>query len=80
MLKYGREVTSMKRNIGTLDRVIRVIVAILIAALYYAGKIDGTPAIVLGAVALVFALTSLIGMCPAYLTLGLSTCKEEEKP
>jgi Inner membrane protein YgaP-like, transmembrane domain len=80
MLKYGPEVTSMKRNVGTLDRAIRLAVAIVIAALYYAGRIDGTLAIVLGIVALVFVLTSLIGMCPAYLTLGLSTCKEEGKP
>ena len=70
----------MKTNIGTLDRTIRVIVAILIAALYYAGKIDGTLAIILGVIALIFVLTSLVGICPAYLTFGLSTCKDEGKP
>ena len=69
----------MKKNMGTLDRTIRIIVAIVIAALYYTGQISGTLAIVLGIVALVFVLTSLVGTCPAYLPFGLSTCKEQSK-
>ena len=69
----------MKRNMGTLDRTIRIIVAVVIAALYYSGQISGTLAIVLGVIALVFVLTSLVGTCPAYLAFGLSTCKEESK-
>ncbi|MFZ1908312.1 MAG: DUF2892 domain-containing protein [Burkholderiales bacterium] len=69
----------MKKNMGTLDRTIRIIVAIVIAALYYTGQISGTLAIVLGIVALVFVLTSLVGTCPAYLPFGLSTCKEHSK-
>ena len=69
----------MKRNMGTLDRTIRIIVAVVIAALYYSGQISGTLAIVLGVIALVFVLTSLVGTCPAYLPFGLSTCKQEGK-
>jgi len=68
----------MKKNMGVLDRTIRVIVAVVIAALYFTGQISGTLAIVLGIIAVIFLLTSLVGTCPAYLPFGLSTCKEGE--
>jgi len=68
----------MKKNMGALDRTIRVIVAVIIAALYYTGQISGTLAIILGIIALVFVLTSLVGICPAYLPFGLSSRKEEK--
>ena len=53
--------------------------AVVIAVLYYTGVISGTLAIVLGIIALVFVLTSLVGICPAYLPFGLSSCKTESK-
>lgn len=65
----------MTKNMGTVDRVIRVVLALAIAVLYYTGKISGTLAIVLGVVAIVFVLTSLAGRCPGYLPFGLSTRK-----
>jgi len=68
----------MKKNMGVLDRTIRVIVAVVIAALYFTGQISGTLAIVLGIIAVIFLLTSLVGTCPAYLPFGLSTCKVSE--
>lgn len=67
----------MKKNMGTVDRVIRILIAAIIAALYYFGQISGTLAIVLGIVALAFLLTSLIGWCPAYLPFHISTCKHK---
>ena len=63
----------MKKNIGTIDRVIRVGMAITVAVLYFTGQISGTAAIILGILAVVFALTSLVGTCPLYLPFGLST-------
>ncbi len=66
----------MKPNMGTTDRIIRIAVAILIGALYFAGKISGTLAIVLGIVAVVFLLTSLVGTCPLYMPFGISTRKQ----
>ncbi len=63
----------MKKNMGSLDRVLRVAAAVLVAVLYFTGVISGTVAIVLGIVAAVFILTSLVGTCPAYLPFGLST-------
>jgi hypothetical protein len=66
----------MKMNMGTVDKAIRVIVAIVIGVLYFTGQITGTAAIILGVLAVVFLLTSLIGTCPLYLPLGLSTKKD----
>ncbi len=67
----------MKANMGTLDKAIRILVAIVIAALYFMGQISGTIAIVLGVLAVIFVLTSLISFCPLYLPLGLSTRPKE---
>jgi hypothetical protein len=66
----------MKKNMGTVDKAIRVIVAIVIGVLYFTGQITGTAAIILGVLAVVFLLTSLIGTCPLYLPVGLSTKKD----
>ena len=65
----------MKQNMGTIDRVVRLIAAAVIAALYFTGQISGTLAIVLGIAAVIFLATSLIGWCPAYLPIKLSTKK-----
>jgi len=62
---------------GTIDRIIRVLVAIVIAVLYFNGKISGTLGIVLLVVAGIFLLTSIFRFCPAYLPLGIKTCKDK---
>ena len=66
----------MTLNMGAGDRVIRALVAIGIAALYVNGRINGTTALVLGIVAIVFLVTSSIGVCPAYLPFGISSRKK----
>jgi hypothetical protein len=66
----------MKANMGTLDRVVRTVVALAIGALYFTGKISGTVAAVLGFFAVVFLITSLVSRCPLYVPLGLNTRKE----
>jgi hypothetical protein len=66
----------MKKNMGTVDRVLRTIIAIGIGVLYYTGRIGGTLAIVLGVVAVAFLITSFVSWCPAYCPLGISTCKK----
>ena len=63
----------MKKNMGTADRVIRLIVAAIIAALYFANVISGVTATVLLVLAGIFILTSFISFCPLYLPFGLST-------
>jgi len=65
----------MKLNMGSLDRAIRVAIALIIAALYFTEQITGIVAIILGIVAIVFLLTSVIGWCPGYLPFRISTRK-----
>jgi len=67
----------MKKNMGTADRIIRVIIAAIIAVLYFTGIIPGTPGVILLILAVVFVLTSLISFCPLYAPFGLSTCKNK---
>lgn len=64
----------MKKNMGSVDRIIRVIVAVVMAALYFTGTVTGTLGIVLLVLAVVFVLTSLMSFCPLYAIVGLSTC------
>lgn len=68
----------MKANMGTADKIIRIIVAIAIAGMYFANLISGTIAIVLLVIAGIFILTSFISFCPLYLPFGLSTRKKSE--
>lgn len=60
---------------GSTDKAIRLGIAALIAVLFFTKVISGTVAIVLGIVALVFALTSLVNFCTLYSVLGINTCK-----
>lgn len=64
----------MKKNIGTIDKVVRVTIAAIIAILFFTNVITGTLGIVLLFLAGVFALTSLINFWPIYRIFGLSTC------
>lgn len=65
----------MKTNMGSLDKAIRIIIAIIIAGLYYADQITGPAAIVLLILAGIFILTSFIGTCPLYMPFGINTKK-----
>lgn len=66
----------MKKNMGTLDKVLRVVIAIVIGVLTFLELIPGVLGIVLGVLALVFVLTSFLSFCPLYLPFGISTCKK----
>jgi len=68
----------MKKNMGVVDKVIRLVVVAIIVALYFAGQITGTAAIILGIVAVAFLVTSLIGWCPTYALFGISTQKADK--
>ncbi len=63
----------MIKNMGNVDRMARLAIVVVIAVLYFTGTITGTLAIILGILAVVFLATSLIGWCPLYRVLGLST-------
>jgi hypothetical protein len=68
------------KNMGGVDRGVRILIALVIGMLYLRGTISGTLAIVLGIVAVAFVVTSFIGWCPAYLPFGLSTRKSAGGP
>jgi hypothetical protein len=65
----------MKKNMGIVDRLLRTLLAIVVAILYFSGQLTGTAAVVLGVFAVIFLVTSSIGFCPAYTLLGISTLK-----
>lgn len=69
----------MKKNIGSADKILRILAAIVIAVLYFTDTITGTLGLILGIVAIVLLLTSLMSFCPAYLPLGINTTKKAEK-
>jgi len=66
----------MKPNMGTADKVVRILLAILIVSLYFTNIISGTLAIVLLVLAGIVILTSFISFCPLYLPFGISTRKK----
>ena len=66
----------MTKNIGTADRAIRTLLAVVIVVLYLTEAISGTAALVLGAFAALLLLTSLVAWCPGYLPFGISTLRK----
>ncbi|MBC31834.1 MAG: hypothetical protein CMH48_13450 [Muricauda sp.] len=69
----------MKKNMGSADRIIRFVIAVIIGVLYYTGTISGTLGIILLVLAGVFVLTSFISFCPLYAPFGISTCTVKQK-
>jgi hypothetical protein len=68
----------MKKNMGSIDRIFRILIALAIIALYFTNEISGTAAIVLLIFAGIFILTSFLSFCPIYWPFGIST--RHEKP
>jgi Flp pilus assembly protein TadB len=70
--------TKMKlnKNMGTTDRIVRLVVAVVFAWLYFSGLVPGVYGTVLLVLGIVFALTSAVSFCPLYLPFGFSTLKK----
>jgi hypothetical protein len=64
----------MKTNVGSMDKVIRIVLALIFAGLYFTGTVTGTVGLVLVILGGVFLVTALLGFCPLYAMVGLSTC------
>jgi Protein of unknown function (DUF2892) len=64
----------MKKNMGSTDRIIRLLLAAVFAYLYFGEVVTGTLGLVLVILGGVFALTSLISFCPLYTLVGINTC------
>lgn len=69
----------MKKNMGNTDRIVRIVIAAVIAVLYYMGTLSGTLGLVLLILAGVFVLTSLISFCPLYTPFGINTCPAKKE-
>jgi uncharacterized membrane protein len=67
----------MKNNMGTIDKVIRILVAVIVVILYFTHVISGVLAIILLALSAIFVITSIFSFCPLYLPFGLNTRKKE---
>lgn len=68
----------MKKNMGTTDKIIRILAALIIIGLYYTDRISGTVAIIGLILSGIFILTSFISFCPLYLPFGISTRNKEK--
>jgi len=69
----------MKANMGTADKIVRILLAIVIGLLYFFGQISGVVAIILLVLAVIFILTSFISFCPLYLPFSISTRRKTSK-
>jgi hypothetical protein len=67
----------MKKNMGTVDKVIRLLVAVVVVVLYFTHVISGVLAIVLLALSAIFVVTSILSFCPLYFPFSISTKKKE---
>lgn len=67
----------MKKNMGSADRIARILIAVLFAVLYFTNVVTGTFGIILLVLGGVFVLTSLVSFCPLYLPFGINTCKKK---
>lgn len=68
----------MQKNMGTIDKIIRTIIAVILGILILTGIVKGILAIILGIIAVAFLVTSIFGVCPAYFPLGISTKRRDK--
>ncbi|NDG53750.1 MAG: DUF2892 domain-containing protein [Flavobacteriia bacterium] len=70
----------MKKNVGNIDKIIRLSIAAIILVLFLTDVVTGTLGIILLVLAGLFTVTSLLSFCPLYLPIGATTCKKDLKP
>lgn len=69
----------MKKNMGKVDKLIRLLLAILFGVLYFKGIVTGVIGNLLIVVAIIFLVTSMVGFCPLYAIFGINTCSPKSK-
>jgi hypothetical protein len=69
----------MKKNVGNIDRIVRILLALVFGYLYFTGAVTGLVGTVLLVLGGIFVLTALLGTCPIYSVLGMSTCPVKQK-
>jgi len=74
--KYKQHI--MKKNLGSSDKLVRLLISVVLIVLFYTEVLTGTLGIIALVLALVLAITSLVSFCPMYALLGINTCKNKE--
>ncbi len=69
----------MKKNMGSTDQIVRVVIALIVGVLFFTKVISGILGFVLLAVAGIFVLTSVVSFCPIYAVFGMRTCPVEQQ-
>lgn len=69
----------MKKNMGSADRIIRILIAVVMSVLYFTGTVSGTLGIILLVLGGIFLVTSFVGFCPLYAPFGIKTCSTHNK-
>ena len=69
----------MKKNVNSIDKVIRISLAVVLVVLILTNQVAGTLAIIIGVLAVVLILTSFLSFCPIYALLNISTLKKSDK-
>ena len=67
----------MTPNMSTIDRIVRLLLAVVCFVLYYNKLVQGTAGFILLAVAIIFVLTSFVNFCPLYRLFGISSKKDD---
>ena len=67
----------MTKNMGAVDRILRILIAVGVAILYFTNIVSGLLGVVLVILAAIFVITSLISFCPLYTLFGITTCKRD---
>jgi Ca2+/H+ antiporter len=69
----------MQKNMGQIDRIVRVILALIMAALYFTGQVEGLTGTIMLVLAAVFTLTSFVSFCPLYAPFGINTDAKKQQ-
>jgi len=69
----------MKQNVGIFDRTVRILIAAILAILYFTGAVTGTTGIVFLIVAAILLITGALRMCGLYALFGINTCKRSSE-
>jgi len=77
LIVYIKKEFLMIKNLHSVDRLVRILLAVIIGFLIINGTLTGTIGIILGIISIVFLVTGIISFCPLYRVLGISTAKNK---
>jgi hypothetical protein len=63
----------MKKNIGSADKIVRLLLAVVGLVVYFTGTVTGIWGLVILIVGVILGLTALINFCPIWAAVGVNT-------